>query len=149
MLRVVPLVIAWAIPALVEDAVGTALGHALGHELVRRRARRKAEADRWCLHRRSSWARYSSRAGVSLFAFAIAAIGELVAKPAGAAGVAVVPAHRDLVRGTPARVVVVRAGEAICVRRLVRRRLGALLRAVAVVPRGLCLHGRLDGRGDL
>src|SRR5262249_5509126 len=45
-----------------------------------------------------------------LLAFAVAAIGELVAKPAGAAGVAVVPAHRDLVLETPARVVVVRAG---------------------------------------
>jgi hypothetical protein len=39
-----------------------------------------------------------------LLAFAVAAIGELVAKPAGAASVAVVPAHRDLVLGTPARV---------------------------------------------
>src|SRR5262252_11055023 len=68
-----------------------------------------------------------------LLAFAVAAIGELVAKPAGAAGIALVPAHRDLVRGTPARLVLVRAGEAICVRRLVRRR-GAPLRAVAVVP---------------
>ena len=59
-------------------------------------------------------------------AFAVAAIGELVAKPAGAAGVAVVPAHRDLVLGTPARVVVVRAGEALGFRRLGRRRRGAL-----------------------
>src|SRR5256885_7537227 len=84
-----------------------------------------------------------------LLAFAVAAIGELVAKPAGAAGIALVPAHRDLVRGTPARLVVVRAGEALGFRRLGRRRRGALLRAVAVVPRGLCLHGRLDGRGDL
>ena len=64
-----------------------------------------------------------------LLAFAVAPIGELVAKPAGAAGIALVPAHRDLVLGTPARVVVVRAGEAICVRRLVRRRRGTLLRA--------------------
>jgi hypothetical protein len=36
--------------------------------------------------------------------FAIAAVSKLVAKPAGAAGVALVPAHRDLVLGTPARV---------------------------------------------
>src|SRR5215475_7883725 len=62
-----------------------------------------------------------------VIAFAVGAIGELVAKPAGAAGVAVVPAHRDLVLGTPARVVVVRAGEALGVRRLGRRRRGALL----------------------
>src|SRR5262245_32504772 len=82
-------------------------------------------------------------------AFAVAAIGELVAKPAGAAGVAVVPAHRDLVRETPARVVVMRAGEALGVRRLGRRCRGALLRILVVVPGGLCLHGRLDGRGDL
>src|SRR5713101_9467647 len=132
MLRVVPLVIAWAIPALVEDAVGAALGHALGHELVRRRSWREWEANGWCLHRRSSWARCASRAGVWLFAFAVAAVGELVAKPAGAAGVALVPTHRDLVLGTPARVVVVPAGEAICFRRLGRRR-GAPLRALAVV----------------
>src|SRR5262245_56729181 len=46
-LRVVALVVAGAIPALFEDAVGTALGHALGHELVRRRARRKVKADGW------------------------------------------------------------------------------------------------------
>ena len=78
---------------------------------------------------------------VWLLAFAVAAIGELVAKPAGAAGIALVPAHRDLVRGTPARVVVVRAGEALGFRRLVRRRRGALLRAVAVVAGGLRLHG--------
>src|SRR5207237_9642062 len=44
-LRVVPLVAARTIPALLEDAVRTAFGDALGHELVRRRARRKAEAD--------------------------------------------------------------------------------------------------------
>src|SRR5215468_1733401 len=87
--------------------------------------------------------------GSWLLAFAVAAIGELVAKPAGAAGVAVVPAHRDLVLGTPARVVVVRAGEALGVRRLGRRCRGALLRVLTVVPGGLCLHGRLDGRGDL
>src|SRR5215470_9630060 len=73
--------------------------------------------------------------------FAVAAIGELVAKPAGAAGVAVVPAHRDLVLGTPARVVVVHAGEALGVRRLGRRRRGALRRALAVVPGGLRRHG--------
>src|SRR5262249_11213132 len=103
----------------------------------------------WCRHGRSSWARCVSRAGVSLFAFAVAAIGELVAKPAGAAGVAVVPAHRDLVLETPARVVVVRAGEALGVRRLGRRRRGALLRAWAVVPGGLRLHGGGHGRGDL
>src|SRR5215468_6871434 len=41
-----------------------------------------------------------------LLAFAVAAIGELVAKPAGAAGIALVPAHRDLVLGTPARVAI-------------------------------------------
>src|SRR5712691_6724474 len=87
--------------------------------------------------------------GSWLLAFAVAAIGELVAKPAGAAGVAVVPAHRDLVRGTPARVVVVRAGEALGFRRLGRRRRGALLRAVAVVPGGLRLHSGLYGCGDL
>src|SRR5262249_12817458 len=87
--------------------------------------------------------------GGSLFSFAVAAIGELVAKPAGAAGVAVVPAHRELGLGTPARVVVVRAGEAICIRRLGRRRRGALLRALTVVPGGLRLHGGGHGRGDL
>src|SRR4029450_8488950 len=84
-----------------------------------------------------------------LLAFAVAAIGELVAKPAGAAGIALVPAQRGLVLGTPARVVLVRAGEALGVRRLGRRRRGMLLRAVAVVSGGLCPHGRLDGRGDL
>src|SRR2546425_5884132 len=58
------------------------------------------------------WARCSSRAGVWLLAFAVAAIGELVAKPAGAAGVTIVPAHRDLVLVTPARVLfVLRGGE--------------------------------------
>src|SRR2546425_3873264 len=63
-LRVVPLVVAWAIPALLEDAVGAALRHALGHEVMRRRTRRKVEADGWCLHRHGSlWARCSSRAG--------------------------------------------------------------------------------------
>src|SRR5919197_178672 len=67
----------------------------------------------------------SSRASVYLLAFAVAAIGELVAKPARAAGVAV------------------------GVRRLGRRRRGALLRALTVVPGGLRLHGRLHGRGDL
>src|SRR5262249_55812641 len=46
-LRVVALVVAWAIPALFEDAVGTALGHALHHELVRRRAWREWEANGW------------------------------------------------------------------------------------------------------
>src|SRR5262249_10012917 len=148
-LRVVALVIARAIPTPLEGTVGAALGHALGHELVRRRARRKAEADGGCRHGRSSWARCASRAGVWLLAFAVAAIVELVANPAGAAGVAVVPAHRDLVLGTPARVVVVRAGEAIGCRRLGRRRRGALLRVLTVVPGGLRLHGRLDSRGDL
>src|SRR5712691_7192857 len=48
-LRVAALVVARAIPALLEDAVGAALRHALRHELVRRRARRKAEADGWGL----------------------------------------------------------------------------------------------------
>ena len=43
-------------------------------------------------------------------AFAVTAIGELVAKPAGAAGVTLVPAHRDLMLGTPARVLVMRRG---------------------------------------
>src|SRR5215467_13314809 len=79
----------------------------------------------------------------------VAAIGELVAKPAGAAGVVLVPAHRGLVRGTPARVVVVRAGKALCVWRLGRRCRGALLRVLTVVPGGLCLHGGCHGRGDL
>src|SRR5216683_4120380 len=123
------MVIARAIPALLEDAVGAALGHALGHELVRRRAWREWEANGWCLHRRSSWARCASRASVWLLAFAVAAVSKLVAKPAGVAGVALVPAHRDLVLGTPARVVFGRTGEAICFRRLVRRRRGAPLRA--------------------
>src|SRR5713226_7762667 len=85
------------------------------------------------------WARCASRAGVWLFAFAVAAIGELVAKPAGAAGVALVPAHRDLMRGTPARVVGVPEGEALGFRRLGRRRRGALRRALAVVAGGLGL----------
>src|SRR5215470_16672195 len=84
-----------------------------------------------------------------LLAFAVAAIGELVAKPAGAAGVAVVPAHRDLVLETPARIVVVRAGEAIDFRRLVRRRRIAPRRALAVGTGGLRLHGGGHGRGDL
>src|SRR5262249_29636975 len=84
-----------------------------------------------------------------LLAFAVAAIGGVVAKPAGAAGRALVRAHRYLVLETPARVVVVRAGEALGFRRLVRHRRIALLRAVAVVAGGLRLHGRLDGRGDL
>ena len=110
-LRVAALVVARAIPACLRT-VG-ALGHTLGHELVRRRARRKAEADRWFLHRRVSSARCSSRARVWLLAFAVGVIGELVAKPAEAAGVALVPAHRDLVLGTPPRVVFVRAGEAL------------------------------------
>src|SRR5215467_3761673 len=82
-------------------------------------------------------------------AFAVATVSKLMAKPAGAAGVAVVPAHRDLVRETPARVVVVRTGEALGVRRLGRRRRGALLRALTVGPGGLRLQRRLDGRGDL
>src|SRR5262249_61258492 len=69
--------------------------------------------------------------------------------PAGVAGFVGVAAHRDLVFGTPARVVVVRAGEALGVRRLGRRRRGALLRAVAVVPGGLRLHGGRYGCGDL
>jgi len=72
-----------------------------------------------------------------------------MAKPTGAAGIAVVPAHRDLVRGTPARVVVVRASGALGVRRLGRRRRGARLRAVAVVTGGLRLHRGGHGRGDL
>src|SRR4029453_14793058 len=76
-----------------------------------------------------------------LLAFAVAAIGELVAKPAGAAGIALVPGHRGLVLGPPARLVVVRAGEALGFRRLVRRRRGALLRAVVVVAGGLRPHG--------
>src|SRR5215468_8224076 len=87
--------------------------------------------------------------GSWLLAFAVAAIGELVAKPAGAAGVAVVPAHGGLVLGTPARVVVVRTGEALGVRRLGRRRRGARLRVVTVVPGGLRLHGGGHGRRDL
>src|SRR5712691_3130177 len=68
--------------------------------------------------------------GSWLLAFAVAAVGELVAKPAGAAGVALMPAHRDLVLGTPARVVFGRTGEVLGFRRLVRRRRGAPLRAV-------------------
>jgi len=44
-LWVVALVVARAIPALVEDAVRTAFRHALGHELVRRRAWREWEAN--------------------------------------------------------------------------------------------------------
>src|SRR5215470_18994546 len=46
-LRVVPLIVVWAIPAVFEGVVGAALGHALRHELVRRRARCKAEAYGW------------------------------------------------------------------------------------------------------
>src|SRR3981081_1566751 len=81
-------------------------------------------------------------------AFAVTAIGELVAKPAGAAGVAVVPAHRDLVLGTPAWVVVVRVGQALGFWRLGRR--GGLLRAVAVCTGGLRLGvGRRGGGGAL
>src|SRR5262249_13631128 len=84
-----------------------------------------------------------------LLAFAVAAIGELVAKPARATGVALVPAHRDLVLGTPARVVVGRAGGALGFQRLVRRRCGALLRILAVVAGGLRPHGGGHGRGNL
>src|SRR3989454_4696521 len=51
-----------------------------------------------------------------LLAFAVAAIGELVAKPAGAAGITLVPAHRDLVLGTPTRVLFVRRSGALVVR---------------------------------
>src|SRR6266446_5535125 len=85
------------------------------------------------------WARCSSRAGVWLPAFAVAAVGELVAPPAGAAGVAIVPPHRDLVRGTPARVLVVLRGGALrgCLRR------GVLVLAVGAGCR-LRLHGRSD-----
>ena len=76
---------------MLEDAVGTALGHALGHELVRRRTRREWKANGWCLHRHVSLARCASRARVWLLAFAVTAVGEPVAKPARAAGVALVP----------------------------------------------------------
>src|SRR3989442_14464789 len=76
---------------------------------------------------------------VWLLAFAVAAIGELVAKPAGAAGVALVPGHRDLVLGTPARVLfMLRGGE-----RGVLLRRGGRTRPIAT---GRCL--RLHGRGD-
>src|SRR5262249_39147722 len=78
------------------------------------------------------------------FAFAIAAIGELMAKPAGAAGVAVVPAHRDLVLGTPARVLFVRRGGALGV----RLRRGVLAGPIAA-GRRLRLPGHPDRRGDL
>src|SRR6516165_9061302 len=44
-LRVVPLVIAWTIPAPLEGMVGAALGHALGHEVVRRGAWREWDAN--------------------------------------------------------------------------------------------------------
>src|SRR5262249_20573726 len=73
-LRVIPLVIVWAIPALLEGAIGAALGHTLRHEVVRRRARRKAEANRWCWHRRDSLRsrqRRDDAAGQGLFAFAV------------------------------------------------------------------------------
>src|SRR2546426_11084452 len=90
------------------------------------------------------WARCSSRASVWLLAFAVAAIGELVAKPAGAAGVALVPAHRDLVLGTPARILfMLRGGE-----RGVFLRRGGRTRPIAT-RRRLRLHGRLYRRGDL
>src|SRR5262249_51612935 len=105
-LRVVPLVIAWTIPAPLEGMVGAALGHALGHELVRRCARRKTEADRWCLHRRISlWARCSSRARCGLFAFAVPTACQAVRVP-GAALIRA-PLHRAAVDRTPARVGVV------------------------------------------
>src|SRR6266478_4607752 len=90
------------------------------------------------------WARCSSRAGVWLPAFAVAAVGELVAKPAGAAGVAIMPPHRDLVRGTPARVLCVLGGG----ERRVRLRRGVLALAVGAGCR-LRLHGRLHRRRDL
>src|SRR5262245_39734044 len=77
-----------------------------------------------------------------LLAFAVAPIGELVAKPAGAAGVALVPAHRDLVLGTPGGVGVVG--------RLQRWWGGWLPRAMPRgAPVGLRLHGGGHGRGDL
>src|SRR6516225_849377 len=141
MLRVVALVVAWAIPAPLEGMVSTALGHALGHELVRRRARRQAEADRWCLHRRVSlWARCSSRAGCGLFAFAVRPRAEAVGVP-GAALIRA-PLHRAAMDGTPARVGVVGG--------LQRWWGGGLPRAI---PRralgGLGLQGGRHGRGDL
>src|SRR5262249_8588508 len=75
-------------------------------------------------------------------AFAVAAIGELVAKPAGAAGVALVPAHRDLVLVTPARVGVIGG---------LQRWWGEWLpRAIPRGTRGgLGLHGGGHGGGDL
>src|SRR6266704_215379 len=89
----------------------------------------------------SPWARCSSRASMRLLAFAVTAVGELVAEPAGAASVAVVPAHGDLVLGTPARVVCGRVGEALGFWRLGRRRRIVPLRALAIGTGGLRLHG--------
>ena len=90
-------------------------------------------------------ARCSSRAGVWLLAFAVAAVGELVAKPAGAAGVAIVPPHRDLVLGTPARVLfVLRGGEL-----RVRLRRGGRLRAHCELAAVCACMAACDGRGDL
>src|SRR5262249_10470922 len=108
MLRIVPLVIAWTIPAPLEGMVGAALGHALGHELVRRRARRKAEANRWCLHRRvsiGSRQRSDHAAGQGLFAFAVPIACQAVRVP----GAALIRAPLPLaaVDRTPARVGVV------------------------------------------
>src|SRR5574341_2109683 len=99
-LRVVPLVVARAIPALLEDTVGAALRHALRHELVRRRARREWEANGWCLHWRGSWARCSSRAGLGLLAFAVRAGVQPVRVPR--ATLVRAPLHRAGVDGTPA-----------------------------------------------
>src|SRR5262249_56151439 len=79
-----------------------------------------------------------------LLAFAVAPIGELVAKPAGAAGVALVPAHGDLVLGTPTRVLFVRRSGAL----VVRLRRGVLAGPIAA-GRRLGLHGGGHGRGDL
>src|SRR5712691_11248796 len=156
MLRVVALVVAWAIPALLEDAVGAALGHARRHELVRRRARRKAEAERWCLHRRGSsaaqghlelarWAQIwwihhvcdqrerSHWPSAGLFAFAVRAGTQPVRVPG--AALIVAPLHLTAVDRTPARVGV--SG-------------GLHLRGAGRWgPVGLRLHGGRYGRGDL
>src|SRR5262249_34251328 len=107
-LRVVALVIARAIPALLEDAVCTAFGDALGHELVRRGARRKTAADRWCWHRRvsvGSRQRSDHAAGQGLFAFAVPT-GRQAMRVPGAALIRA-PLHLAAMDGTPARVGVI------------------------------------------
>src|SRR5262249_40133376 len=66
MLRVVPLVIAWTIPATLEGMIGAALGHALGREVVRRGAWREWDANGSWRHGRVSWWAWVLRTAAAL-----------------------------------------------------------------------------------